>query len=185
MLECAYQQNFSNINGFVFRCEDYVANRKGGTGATTGTTGLFGAAPNQTAPAGTSLFGATPAASQANPFGAQVSKPMFGAQTTTAGFGATSTPFGGQGTSAFGTSTSTSGGLFGAKPQTSFGQPSSSSGFSFGQTTATPSAAGSLFGQNNQAKPFGVAAPQASGGLFGSTTPAFGTARWKATTFRA
>ena len=110
-----------------------MANRKGGSaGATTGSTGLFGAAPNQTAPGGTSLFGATPAASQANPFGAQANKPMFGAQTTTAGFGATSTPFGSQGTSAFGTNTSTSGGLFGAKPQTSFGQPASSSGFSFG-----------------------------------------------------
>ena len=157
-----------------YRCEDYAANRKGGVGGTTGATGLFGAAPNQTAPGGSSLFGAAPAAAQANPFGAQPNKPMFGAQTTTAGFGASSTPFGTQGTSAFGASTSTAGGLFGAKPQTSFGQPASTSGFSFGQTTATSSAAGSLFGQT-QAKPFGAAAPQPSGGLFGSTTPAFGT----------
>ena len=167
----------------MFRCEDYAANRKGG--AATGTSGLFGAPPNQTAPAGSTLFGATPAASQANPFGAQTNKPLFGAQTTTTGFGgATTTPFGAQGTSAFGTSTSSAGGLFGAKPQTSFGQPAtaSTSGFSFGQTTATSSAAGNLFGAQ---KPFGVAAPQATGGLFGSTTPAFGAATSAAPAFGA
>jgi hypothetical protein len=168
----------------LFRCEDYAANRKGG--AATGTSGLFGAPPNQTAPAGSTLFGATPAASQANPFGARTNKPLFGAQTATTGFGgATTTPFGAQGTSAFGASASPAGGLFGAKPQTSFGQPAtaSTSGFSFGQTTATSSAAGNLFGAQ---KPFGVAAPQAQGGMFGSTTPgAFGAVTSTAPAFGA
>ena len=163
-------KEYENKSIEELRCEDYAANRKGG--AASGTTGLFGAAPNQTAPGGSTLFGANAAVSQANPFGAQTNKPLFGAQTTAAGFGTAATaPFGAQGTSAFGTNTSTSGGLFGAKPQTSFGQAASTSGFAFGQNTATSSAAGSLFGQN---KPFGAAAPQATGGLFGSTAPAFG-----------
>ena len=52
------------------RCEDYMANRKaGGQGVgltqAAGTTGLFGAPPNQTAPpGGGGFFGSTPASTQ-------------------------------------------------------------------------------------------------------------------------
>ena len=78
------------------RCEDYMANRKGPQtggvqqGATTG--GLFGAAPNQTAPATGGLFGSTATSQPATGglFGANQNKPLFGS-TSTAGFGATAT----------------------------------------------------------------------------------------------
>ena len=82
------------------RCEDYMANRKGpGAGGTlpagqqqATTGGLFGAAPNQTAPAAGGMFGST-ATSQPQAgglFGATQNKPLFGS-TSTAGFGATAT----------------------------------------------------------------------------------------------
>ncbi len=56
------------------RCEDYLANRKGG-GATAGTAaaaaaagGLFGAPPNQTAPGAGGFFGSTAVSTQVRTF---------------------------------------------------------------------------------------------------------------------
>ena len=100
------------------RAEDYMANRKGpqagGTTAAAGTTGgLFGAAPNQTAPAAGGMFG-SPATSQPNTgglFGSQQNKPLFGATSTAGGFGATTNQFG-TATSGFGTNTSQAGKKF-------------------------------------------------------------------------
>ena len=169
------------------RCADYMANRKGpGTGTTapanTGATGLFGAAPNQTAPATGGLFGSTAATTQQSTlFGAnQQNKPLFGATGgTTGGFGQPTSAFG-QTNSAFSTpNTATSGGIFGAKPATGFGAAATtaSSGFGFGGQTNT---ATNMFGQNQQNtgfgnKPFGAAQPQTSQPLFGASTGGFGT----------
>ena len=171
------------------RCADYMANRKGpGTGTTaptnTGATGLFGAAPNQTAPASGGLFGSPAATTQQNTlFGAnqQQNKPLFGATGgTTGGFGQPTSAFG-QTNSAFGTpNTATSGGIFGAKPApVGFGAAATtaSSGFGFGGQTNT---ATNMFGQNQQNtgfgnKPFGAAQPQTSQPLFGASTGGFGT----------
>ena len=94
------------------RVEDYLANRKGpqAGGATTSAGGLFGAAPNQTAPASGGLFGST-ATSQPSTgglFGAQQNKPLFGSTSTAGGFGQTTNQFG-TATSGFGANTSTAG----------------------------------------------------------------------------
>ena len=141
------------------RCEDYMSNRKGpqtggtlATGQQATTGGLFGAAPNQTAPATGGLFGSTATSQPATGglFGAQQQKPLFGS-TSTSGFGATATnQFGATtaaGTSAFGAPTSTAGGLFGAKTG-GFGATATtaSTGFAF-NNTQTPAASGGLFGK--------------------------------------
>lgn len=176
-------KEYENKSLEELRMEDYLANRKGpqSGGTTTGTTGgLFGAPPNQQAPAASGgLFGSTNTQTNTGLFGAQQNKPLFGA-TSTSGFGSTNTQFGST-AGAFGTNTATNtGGLFGAKP-TGFGAmtTTSSTGFGFNNTN-TSTTTGGLFGQQqNQfgaAKPFGAAQPQ-TGGLFGSTaTPAFGSA---------
>lgn len=122
------------------------------------------------------------------------SKPFGSASTFgTSSFGTTSSPFGQSntafgakpagnnvfGSSAFGTSTPSTGGLFGTttpstgtsmfgQPSTAFGQPASTSGgsFGFGSTSTT----GGLFGTNTQSTQ--------SSSLFGNTaTSAFGTPR--------
>ena len=173
------------------RCADYMANRKGptagGTTATaTGGTGLFGAAPNQTAPASGGLFGSTATTQQNSLFGSnqQQNKPLFGTTGGTGGFGQPTSAFGqtaGTGFGAQNTTANTGGGLFGAKPAGAFGATTTtSSGFGgFGGATNT---ATNMFGQpQNQntafgaAKPFGAAAPQTSQPLFGSNTGGFGT----------
>ena len=144
------------------RYEDYIANRKGpqeagmleaGPQQVCTTLCLFGAAPNQTAPAAGGLFGSTATSQPATGglFGANQSKPLFGS-TSTAGFGATATnQFGATsvaGTGAFGAPVaSTAGGMFGAKTG-GFGAAATtaSTGFGFG-ATATPAAAGGMFGK--------------------------------------
>ena len=171
------------------RCADYMAGRKGpGTGTTatanTGGTGLFGAAPNQTAPASGGLFGSTATTQQNTLFGAnnqQQNKPLFGSTAgTTGGFGQPTSAFG-QTNSAFGApNTATSGGIFGAKPAGTGGfgaaATTTSSGFGFGGQTNTST---NMFGQNQNTgfgnKPFGAAQPQTSQPLFGSSTGGFGT----------
>jgi len=147
------------------RIEDYTAGRRGGAAAAATGGGLFGS----TQPAaGGGLFGTQPAASTGGAmFGQQQNKPLFGTST---GFGATSSAAPAFGSTATSTTFGGGGGLFGA-PKT-FGAATTSAGTGFGGFGQTQTAAtGGLFGQQQQNKPFGAAAPQpqAGGGLFGST----------------
>ncbi|KAL7951641.1 nuclear protein 96 domain-containing protein [Trichoderma barbatum] len=169
----------------------------GGFGTTSNTGGLFGTnTPSNNTTSGFGGFGAqnTPASNTAGGlFGGNANKPsgglfgntpqqnqtggMFGsgtAATGTTGFGSTTNTAGGLFGSASNTTANTSGGLFGNAAQKPAG-----SGFSFGNTANTPSTGfgttnnafgatpntatgGGLFGNTN-------ANPQASGGLFGNT----------------
>ncbi len=158
-------KEYENKSLEELRCEDYLANRKGPANAAGGN--WFNAPPNQSAVASTGGFfgsAATPASTQNTIFGAQ--KPLFG--STTGGFGAAPTST--FGTSTFG-ATSTTGagtGLFGSKPPGFGTSTTSTGGFGFGAGTST--AAGTMFGTQQQ-KPLGFGAPTSQpGGLFGSTT---------------
>ena len=144
-------KEYENKSMEELRCEDYIANRKGG-GAATG--GMFGQQTAATPAAGGGLFGQT-TSSSGGLFGQQQNKPMFG----TSGIGATTSAapsFGGFGQ----TSQAGGGGLFGAPKPTGFGAPVQAVAPAFGASTGG----------------FGAATSQPSGGgLFGATTPAFGS----------
>ena len=135
------------------RCEDYIANRKGGGAGAVGGGGMFGQQPAATPAAGGGLFGQT-TSSSGGLFGQQQNKPMFG--TSGIGTATSAAPsFGG-----FGQTSQAGGGLFGANKPTGFGAPVATVAPAFGAPTGG----------------FGASTSQPSGGgLFGSTTPAFGT----------
>lgn len=182
------------------RCEDYIANRKGGTGGGM-AGGMFGQAAAATpAPAAGGLFGNTTSSNSGGLFGQQQqqqqNKPLFG----TSGFGTATTSaapsFGGFGQT---TQPSTGGGLFGSKP-TGFGAPVASvapafgsNNTGFGATTSQPNTGG-LFGSStpafgsNTTGGFGASNTSQAGGLFGSNTSqasAFGTTTNTTTGFGA
>ncbi|XP_071847086.1 nuclear pore complex protein Nup98-Nup96-like isoform X3 [Apostichopus japonicus] len=157
------------------RLEDYVANRKGGTG-----TGILGMGMTQQDSKSSGLFGQANTTSGFT-FGTQ-SKPLFGGATTAGGFGTSGSLFG----QTAQPQQQQSGGLFGAaKP--AFGQTTQSSSL-FGNTgTGT-----SLFGQNTQQKTlFGqptttpTTTPLFGGGTntFGATTNTFGNSSFGQNTF--
>ncbi|XP_063392013.1 nuclear pore complex protein Nup98-Nup96 [Cydia fagiglandana] len=126
----------------------------GGFGTNTATqpsTGLFGAKPATTG------FGATPSSGFGS-FGAGGG--LFGAKPAAQppAFGQTAPAFGSLNTSGFGTTTSTSGGLFGAN--NTFGKPATQPTFGFNQ----PTLGGGLGTNTFQAKPAGPAFGSLGGG---------------------
>ncbi|XP_061727101.1 nuclear pore complex protein Nup98-Nup96 [Cydia pomonella] len=126
----------------------------GGFGTNTATqpsTGLFGAKPATTG------FGAPPSSGFGS-FGAGGG--LFGAKPATQAptFGQAAPAFGSLNTSGFGTTTSTSGGLFGAN--NTFGKPATQPTFGFNQ----PTLGGGLGTNTFQAKPAGPAFGSLGGG---------------------
>ncbi|CAG0880668.1 unnamed protein product [Cyprideis torosa] len=183
------------------RVEDYLAGRKAAQGSglsgfgssaqpslfgqtqtsTAAGGGLFGAKPAGTFGTGTGAFGTTPASGSLFGTGTTTQTPAFGTGSTGA-FGSGVPAFGAtQGTSIFGTASTSSTGFgstgtgfgaaapgtsaFGTKPTLFGGTQTSTPSLGFGSGVQT--GGGSLFG-----KPAGVSSP------FGSTTstaPSFGT----------
>ncbi|RUP44784.1 nucleoporin autopeptidase-domain-containing protein [Jimgerdemannia flammicorona] len=167
---------YKNYSFEELRLQDYQQGRKTASGTSTGfgtTSGVFGAtstgsAFGQAAPAtSTSLFGTS-----ATPFGQTQPQTGFG-QTGTTGFGASTGTTGGL----FGSSTGTSTGMFGSSTQTQ--QPTSAFGGTgaFGTSGTAFGSTGGAFGAQ-AAKPtsfgFGSTSTTQPTTAFGATTPAFG-----------
>ncbi|CAL9733533.1 nucleoporin Nup49p/NSP49 [Monosporozyma servazzii] len=145
-------------------------------GATTASTGLFGANNNNNNNTGGGLFGAKPAtnAPTGGLFGAQNNNAasnggLFGSNNTTNSNSTAGTTLFGSNNNTSTNGTNTTGGLFGAKPATTttgglFGASNNSTnstgGGLFGAKPAAPTTGG-LFGTQSSA-------PATSGGLFGN-----------------